>query len=167
MLHRTRALVHKSGSYPGVSSHTTFRRSVSGLPQTTDLLSQYQALVSAEKLQHDEDQVRIIIEVCVVDSAVYTVPDCLSAQKASASSRRLHSSLASAGIPPPFADPGRHQETMVGPSVSGRTHRCRCSKGHGQGSKCGRRASESRYTEGMSPPTALATHPDTSGRECS
>jgi hypothetical protein len=69
MLHRTRTRVashafKKLSRPPGRVLLSL--RFISGPPQTTDLLSQYQALVAAGTLKHDEDQVRIIIEVFVI-----------------------------------------------------------------------------------------------------
>lgn len=38
-------------------------RKFSTLPQTTDLLDRYRALVSLGKIQYDEEQVRVVMKV--------------------------------------------------------------------------------------------------------
>lgn len=45
------------------SAATVQRAFSSALPQPTDLLAQYRALVAAGNIEYDEDQVRVVMEV--------------------------------------------------------------------------------------------------------
>jgi hypothetical protein len=105
MLPRTRP--HRR-HVPKLVSPATFaslhpKRCFSGLPQQTDLLEQYRGLVAAGRLTYDEEQVRVVMEVCNVVLGLPTIRRAPSANaqpatEAASTTGGLHPCVSRPGV---------------------------------------------------------------------